>query len=141
MKKTFKTILIGAISVLVGIVATWLGLPGVKSAMDYFGPPRVTLMNATGSDISDVTISLGKRARDIPLLKDGHALTVSITGQFSECSTHVAWTDSTGRHDESAGDYMESYGFYHAKILLTPDKKAKAIYEIKESNQGIQATR
>ena len=56
-------------------------------------------------------------------------------GHFCECSTHVTWTDSIGKHEDSAGDYMESYGFYHATVVLTPDQKAKAIYEIKESNR------
>ena len=59
-------------------------------------------------------------------------------GHFCECSTHVTWTDSIGKHEDSAGDYMESYGFYHATVVLTPDQKAKAIYEIKESNRPSQ---
>ena len=82
--KRWKTILAGLMGVLVGGVATLVALPFARSAIDYFGPPRVTVMNATG------------------------------------------------------GDNMESYGFYRAIVVLTPDRKAKAIYEIKGSNQPSQ---
>ena len=134
MMKTWKTILVAAVGVALGVVATLVGLPVARSAIACFGSPQVTVMNATGLDISDVTVSLGAVKQRVPDLKDGHARTVRITGHFSECSTHVIWTDSMGTHEESAGDYMESYGFYHATVVLTPDRKAKAIYEIKESN-------
>ena len=121
--KRKKTILASVLGVIVGIMGT-LGVMHICSMFDdYYGPPRVTLMNASGEEISDVTISLGQATQNIPVLKDGHALTVPIRGDFgvSECSTHIAWTDSTGHHEESAGDYMEAYGFYHARIVLTPD--------------------
>jgi hypothetical protein len=131
--KRKKTILASVLGVIVGIMGT-LGVMHICSILDdYFGPPRVTLMNASGEEISDVTISLGQATRDIPVLQDGCALTVPIRGGFSESSTHIAWTDSTGHHEESARDYMEAYGFYHARIVLTPDRKAKAIVDITES--------
>jgi len=139
--KKWKTILTGLIGILLGVLATAVGLPLARSAMDYFGPPRVTVMNATGGDISAVTVALGPVKQRLPDMKDGHARTVRISGHFSECSTHVLWTDSMGRHEESAGDYMESYGFYHATVVLTPDRKAKAIYEIKESSNASDGIR
>lgn len=129
----WKMILAGVIGVLIGAVVGLMAQPIVRAAWDYFGPPRVTVMNATGGDISDVTVTLGTVTQRLPDMKDGHARTVRVRGHFSECSTHVAWTDSTGKHEESAGDYMESYGFYRAIVVLTPDRKVKAIYEIKES--------
>ncbi|HUT37080.1 MAG TPA: hypothetical protein VNE39_26605 [Planctomycetota bacterium] len=89
-------------------------------------------MNATGVEISAVTISLGGVKRRVPDLKDGQAITVSIPGRFAGCSTRVSWTDSLGSHEERADDYMQSYGFYHARVALTPDRKAKAIFEIAE---------
>jgi hypothetical protein len=134
----WKIILAGLIGLLVGVFATVLGLPIAGAAVDYFGLPRVTVMNATGGDIYDVTVALGSVQQRLPDMKDGHARTVKMCGHFSEGSTHVSWTDSIGKHEESAGDYMESCGFYHAKIVLTPDRKAKTIYEIKESSQPSQ---
>jgi hypothetical protein len=131
--KTWKTILVGLAGVSVGIIAMLVGLPIAKSAVDCFGAPRVTVMNATGGDISSVTMTLGTIKQPIPDMKDGHARTVRMPGHFSESSTHVSWSDSAGTHVESAGDYMESYGFYRAIVVLTPDRKARAIYEIKES--------
>jgi len=128
MKRSMKILLVGLTGIAVGIVATQLGLPIVK----YFGSPHVTLINTTGNSISDVKISLGAATQQVPELKNGQAVTVPITGQFSECSTHVSWTDSTGRHDENVDDYMENSGGYHSKVVLTPERKAKAIYEITE---------
>jgi len=136
--KRWNAILAGLIGVLVGVVVTLAALPLTRSVIDYFGPPRVTVMNATGGDISDVTVTLGTVRRSVPDMKDGHARTVLVRGHFGECSTHVSWTDSAGKHEESAGDYMENCGFYRAIVVLTPDRKAKAIYEIKESNQPSQ---
>ena len=129
-----KTILTGLIGILVGVVATIITLPFAITALSYFSPPRVTVINATGKDISDVTVSLGSAQQQMPDMKDGHARTVPVRGRFSECSTHVSWTDFAGKHEESAGDYVENYGFYHATVVLTPDRKAKAIYESTESN-------
>jgi len=140
MMNRLKTILAGLIGLLVGAVITVVALPIARSAIDYFGPPRVTVMNATGGDISDVTVTLGTVSQRVPDMKDGHARNVRVRGHFSECSTHVSWTDMAGKHDESAGDYMESCGFYRAVVVLTPDRKAKAIYEIKESNKPSEGT-
>lgn len=127
--------------VFIGVVAGLIAQPIARAAWDYFGPPRVTVMNATGEDLSDVSVTLGTLTQRLPDMKDGHARTVRVRGHFSECSTHVSWTDSAGKHDESAGDYMESYGIYRAVVVLTPDWKAKAIYEIKESNKPPEGTR
>ena len=128
-------VLAGLLGVLIGALGAWLGFPLATEAVDYFGTPRVTVMNATGDDISAVTVTLGSVRQRLSDLKDGHAKTVTVRGQFGECSTRVSWSDSIGAHDESANDYMENHGFYHAKIVLTPDRKAKAIYEIQESSQ------
>jgi hypothetical protein len=134
-------ILAAVIGVFIGVLGGLMAQPIARAAWDYFGPPRVTVMNATGGDISGVSVTLGSVTQRLPDLKDGHARTVRVRGHFSECSTHVSWTDSAGKHDESAGDYMESYGFYRAVVALTPDRKAKAIYEIKESNKPPEGTR
>jgi hypothetical protein len=131
MKKQ-KTILSVLLGVIVGIVATLAAMRITPEIAAYFGPPHVTLMNASGEEMSDIIISLGQAKRDIPILKHHHSMTVPVNGGFSECSTHVEWTDSTGRHSESAGDYMESYGFYHARIIITPDRKATPVYDITE---------
>ena len=128
IKKAMKTILVGLVGIIIGVVVMQIGLPIVK----YFGSPHVTLINATGDSISNVTISLGPAKRQVPDLKDGQSVTVQITGEFSETSTHVSWVDSVGKHEEMAGDYMENSGGYHSKVLLTPDRKAKAIYEVTE---------
>ncbi|MDD5708263.1 MAG: hypothetical protein PHR35_20285 [Kiritimatiellae bacterium] len=137
----WKVVLTGVIGILIGMLVGLSALPIARAAWDYFGPPRVTVMNATGGDISDVTVTLGKLTQPLPDMKDGHARTVRVQGRFGECSTHVAWTDFTGRHEESAGDYMESYGFYRAVVVLTPDGKAKAIYEVRESNRPPKGAR
>ena len=97
-------------------------------------------MNASGEEITNIVISLGQAQGEIPVLKDHHAITIFIRGEFSECSTHVAWSDTKGRHSENAGDYVESYGFYHARIVITPNQKAKAIYNITKSNKTIHHT-
>ena len=124
----------------IGVLVTLGATRFMQPVRDYFGPPHVTLMNASGEDLSDVAISLGQAKREIFLLKDHHAITVPIRGGFSECSTHVEWTDSSGRHLKSAEDYMEAYGFYHARIVITPDRKAKAVYDITKSNKEPEAT-
>ena len=134
-RKALKTRVFAGVCVILGVVSTLVVLPVARQAITYFGPPRVTLMNATGKEISDVTVILGTVTNRMPDLKDGHARTIEMSGRFGECSTRIGWTDTEGRHAESAGDYMESCGFYHAKIVLTPDRKAKAIYEMKESNR------
>ena len=119
-----------SIGVMIGIFCTLISQPISKYSMDFFGPPSVTIMNVTGEEISEITISLGEAKRHILKLKDGQAVTVLIIGDFSEGSTQVSWTDSLGKHDEKANDYMESYGFYHSKVVVTPERKLKAIYEI-----------
>ncbi len=98
-------------------------------------------MNASGEDVFEVVVTLGAITQTMPNLKDGHARTACVSGHFSECSTHVSWTDSMGKHEESAGDYMESRGFYHATVVLTPERKARAIYAIKESRISCRRVR
>jgi len=136
MKNKGKTLRTGLLGAVMGVAATLVGRPIVTCAMDYFGPPRVTIMNATGNEISDVTVSLRAVKRRVPDLKDGQAVTVSIAGRFAPCSTHVSWTDSMGRHEGRADDYVQNYGFCHARVVLTPDRKVRAIYEIAESSNG-----
>jgi len=135
MKPRIKIILAGVIGFAAGIVAIQFGLPIVK----YFGPPKVTLMNTTGDSISDVTISLGTASRQITkVIKDGQTITVPIEGKFGESSTLVSWTDSAGKHSERAGDYIESNGGYHSKVVLTPERKAKAVYDVTEMSKTIE---
>jgi hypothetical protein len=113
--------------ILVGLACQHFAMP----MLGFLGRPKVTLMNATGEDISKVTISLGSASEHIPYLGNGRAIAVKISGHFSETSTRISWADSTGMHAESAHDYMEDYGSYHAKIVLTPDRKATAVYEMR----------
>ena len=141
MKERLRLVLIGGLGIAVGTAVTLLCLPITKMVLEYFGPPRVTLVNATGGEISGITISLGSAEREVSDLKHGQAVTVPITGRFTECSTHVSWTDSMGRHTESAEDYMESCGFYHSTVVLTPDGTATAVHEISASRQPVQRTR
>ena len=96
--------------------------------MHYFGPAKVTIINATGDTMLDVRVSLGNASATIGEMKDGRKATVPVRGNFSECSTHAYWRDIEGTNSASAGDYMEGYGFYHSTVVVTPDKKAKAIY-------------
>lgn len=123
-----KVVLAGLIGVLAGIAGTTI----FSFASNYFGGPKVTLINATGEDISHITITLDIVKTPMPDLKYRHARTVKISGHFGECSTRVSWTDSIGSHDENAGGYMEDYGFYHARVVLTSDHKATAVYEATE---------
>ncbi len=127
--KFFGAILLG---LLLGVVGTLGGYPLFRTACGYFGPPRVTLLNASGEDISAVAVILGNVRQQMPDLKNGHGRTVKVSGRFSECSTRISWTDSMGEHEENAGDYMESCGFYHSTVVLTADRKARAIYGIKD---------
>ena len=129
-----RTLIFTLIGVMVGVVSILAVFPAAITALSYFRPPRVTVMNATGEEISDVAVALGTARQQVPDMKDGHARTVLVQGRFSECSTHVTWTDSAGKHEASAGDYMENCGFYHATVVLTPDRKAKAIHEITDAN-------
>jgi hypothetical protein len=32
---------------------------------------------------------------------------------------------------------MEAYGFYHAEVVITPDKKAVSVYNITKSNKAL----
>jgi hypothetical protein len=128
-----KIILAGLIGVLLGGLVAIAGRTALNFASNFFGRPKVTLINATGEDISHITIILGTAKEQMPDLKDGQARTAKISGHFGECSTRVSWTDSIGSHDENAGGYMENFGFYHERVVLTPDRKAKAIYEIQNN--------
>ncbi len=98
----------------------------------WHSAPRVTLMNVTGETITQVKISLGEASHVIAELKNGYFKTVYVRGSFSETSTQVEWSDSTGIHSASAGDYMENYAGYHSEVVLTADKKATAIYQMVE---------
>jgi hypothetical protein len=120
---------------LAGLIGVFAGIAGTNIfglASNFLGPAKVTIINATGEDISHITITLDKIKKRMPDLKNGQARTAKVSERFGECSTHVSWTDSIGSHDENAGGYMEAFGFYHARVVLTPDRKAMALYEIKE---------
>lgn len=136
MKIAPQTVVAGWVGLLLGIVATVLVLPMVRPVIEYYRPPRVTVMNATGGDIFDITVGPSvdvKRPSSVVRmadLKDGQARTVRLTTQFSESSTHVSWSDSTGRHEGRADDYIEGCGLYHSRVVLTPDRKVKAIFEV-----------
>jgi len=139
MKNRLKIILACLIGIAFGVAATVILQPVIKEVVVFCGPPHVTLLNLTGEEISGVTISLGSAKRPVSNLKDGQAITVSVVGHFIESSTIISWTDSAGKHTESADDYVENYGFYHATVALTPGRKAKSISELKNLNQDIRA--
>lgn len=127
---TRRAMLVATGGMVLVVVATWIAGPVWKGAMRGIGPARVTLWNVTGEDITEVTISLGMDERVIPRLEDGRFITVAIAGRFGECSTHVGWRDSAGRHEGSAGDYMESCGSSHSTVVLTPEKRVRAVHQI-----------
>jgi len=124
MKKVLIFIGLVAIAIIIGVGGSRSAIPVLK----YFSPATVTVINATGNIMSDVTVVLDKASARIGDLKDCRQATVSVPGHFSECSTHVNWRDVAGTNSASAGDYMEGCGFYHSTVVVTPDKKAKAIY-------------
>ncbi|MBI4855118.1 MAG: hypothetical protein HY818_00005 [Acetobacterium woodii] len=132
------TIVIGAV---LGFLAALILLPIMRPAIDFMGYPQVTVINATGSDISKVIITVGNAHSKIAELRDGQSITAEINGNFSESSTHLSWVDSTGIHEEAVEDYIENNGMYHSTIVLTPEGKAKLIYKIRESNLSFQGTR
>jgi len=123
-----KPIWAGVTGFIAGGVVCLTGVLLAKPATEILGPPKVTVINATGDDIANVMISLGTIQRKVPDLNDGQAVTVSIQGRFGEASPHIAWIDSSGEHEDTADEYMESYGFYHAKVILMPGGKARAIH-------------
>ena len=135
--KTIMTIVIGAI---LGFLAALILFPILKPAIDFMGYPEVTVINATGSEISKVIITVGDTNSEIAELPDCQSITTEINGNFSESSTHLSWVDSTGMHEEAVDDYIENNGTYHSTIVLTPEGKAKLIYQIRESNHAVQGT-
>ncbi len=118
-------ILLGLIT---GVALTLLWIKVAKPCLRYYGPATVTVINATGNTMIDVSVLLDRASARVGDLKDCQQVTVSVPGHFSECSTHVNWRDTTGTNSASAEDYMEGCGFYHSTVVVTPDKKAKAIY-------------
>ena len=102
---------------------------------ELFGSPTVTIINLTGGPISDPTVILGPAQAKVGNLEHTQSRTVTVRDQFGESATSVEWTDSSGTHRATADDYMEHYGFYHSTIVLTDDRKAMAIRELKESNK------
>ena len=112
---------------LAGMIFAILALPAAQALRTCLGPAHVTVLNATGGNVSNVVVTLGTVARRLPDLLAGRALTMAIPGPFGECSTHVAWMDARGSHAASAEDYMESAGVYHARVVLTPEGRATAI--------------
>lgn len=132
-----RTLPVSMIGVAIGILATLGATRIVPMVRDCFGPSHVTLMNASGEEICDITISLGRVKRDVSILKHQQAITVAMHGRFSECSTQVEWTDSAGRHSASAADYMESHGSYHARVVITPDREAIAVFDITRSSKAL----
>jgi hypothetical protein len=130
-----KMLLAGLFGFLIGFALGLVITPLVNYAKEYFGPPRVTLINASGVTISSATISLKDAERSVKDLKDGQSITVPIRGEFCECSIHVKWTDQNGDYETDAGGYMENYGMYHSTVILMPDKKVKLLgYEMQESD-------
>ncbi len=93
----------------------------------YQRPPRVTLINATGGEVFEVELTHGEVVTSVPALRNHFAATVEITSQFGESATSVSWSDSSGRHSDTADDYVEHIGIYHSRILLTPDGRAEAV--------------
>ena len=114
--------------IFVGIIITLIWSNFAHKYMRYFGPATVTIINATGDTMLDVSVSLGNASATIGEMKDGRQATVPVRGEFSESSTHVHWRDAAGTNTASAGDYMEGCGLYHSTVVVIPDKNAKAIY-------------
>jgi hypothetical protein len=128
-----KSLFSGIIGMIVGVVVGLVILPILNTAREHFGPPRVTLINASGATVSSATISLNNAERSIKELKDGQSITVPIRGAFGESSIYVKWTDTTGDYEADAGGYMENDGTYHSTVILMPDKKPTLLgYEMQE---------
>jgi hypothetical protein len=129
MKKVTVTIVLmlaaGAAGFLLAKGQPFLELPG---------SPTVTIVNLTGGPISDATVILGPAQAQVGNLKHTQSRTVTVRDQFGESATNVEWTDSNGTHRAIADDYMEQYGFYHSTVVLTADRKAIAVREMRESN-------
>jgi hypothetical protein len=126
MNTSKKMIIAFLTGIAIGSSALQIGLPILKR----FSPPRVTLINATGDPISDVTIYLGEAKQHFSKLNDRQKITTSINGDFGESSTRVSWTDSTGNHDEKADDYMECNGNSHSTVLLTSERKIVPVLDV-----------
>lgn len=112
-----------------GVVLTLLCLRVIAPLVRGLGPATVTVINATGGTMADVHVALNGAGASIRQLKDGQQATVAVPGNFGEASTVIRWRDQAGTNSASAGDYMEGGGFYHSTVVITPDRKAKAIYQ------------
>ena len=112
-----------------GVVLATAWIMVAWPCLRYFAPPKVTVINATGHTTLDVNVTLGKASAVIGELKDGQQATASVPGTVGACSTGVQWQDLAGINNARAEDYMEGCGFYHSTVIVTPDNKAKAIYQ------------
>ncbi len=130
IKSVMKKSIILFTGIIIGVLLTLLWIKFAQPWLRYFAAPTVTVINATGDTMSNVRVSLGNASSIIRELKNGRQATVSIHGKFGESSTHVHWTDSQGTNNAIADDYMENIGFYRSTVVITPDKKAKAIYAV-----------
>ncbi len=106
---------------------------GSKIFRQYYSPPRVTLINLTGEDISSVSIKLNQGQRTFDKIKNKEIVECAIPNVRGEASTQIEWTDSEGKHNEFADDYIEGRGFYHTTVVLTQDKKAVAVYKMRKN--------
>ena len=125
MKRKLSILLFVVVTVIVTLIIRHFMAP----VFSFFSPPRVTVINLSGEDVSDIKISLGQYSVTIPVLEDGEFKTVPIHGKFGEASTHIRWRDSAGGYDADANDYMTPYGGFHSHILLTEDRKIRVVYE------------
>lgn len=98
---------------------------------DYFGSPRITVINLTGETIHDISVNLGPVETKLEPIKERQFRTVKIKESFPESATVIEWSDSAGTYRVSADDYVEDYGFYHSKIILSPEREPIVIYELK----------
>ncbi|MDF7802042.1 hypothetical protein P4C99_21400 [Pontiellaceae bacterium B1224] len=128
MDKNMKTPISFVIGTIIGILLTLVWIKFAQPHLRYFSAPTVTVINATGETMQDVQVSLGNATADIGELRKRQKATVSVYGEFGESSTHIDWTDSEGRNNSSADDYMENRGTYQSTVVITSDKQALAIY-------------
>ena len=130
MKKTLSII---ALVTVFGVAGFLLGK---SSLLEYFSSsPSITIVNLTGVPILDVTVILGPATEKVGDLKHTLSRTVRVRDHFGESATNIEWRDNEGIHKAIADDYVENYGFYHSTIVLTDDRKAVVVREIRESNK------
>src|SRR5262245_17892192 len=112
-------------------IALLLAVAGLIWVAYYFyGPPLVTIANATGEDLRGVILDVASacpRAFRFDLPKGSRIeMRVAVCGKGS---TFVEWADPSGTmHRQNGRDYLEGYRGYRSFVVILPNGRVDQLF-------------